>query len=297
MTDDANATSPDPIDVLLGVLSLGETGARTSEDIFTASSHPMPGGRIFGGQVLGQSIVAASRTLPDDRFPHSLHGYFLRPGDVRKPLTFSVDRIHDGRSFSRRRIQAFQDGEPIFSGIASFQDEDPGFEHQITMPDVPAPETLNGPEKTVTERPEAALLIRANPIEVRHVESDIYLTVEERVPRQAVWTRLRRRIGDDAMLHRAALAYLTDFTIQESVLRAHGVPWATPGMRTASLDHAIWWHRPARADEWLLYVQESPSARGGRGLAQGQLFSRDGALVASVAQEIMFRVPTAGAGE
>ena len=291
MIEDANASSPDPVDVLLGVLTLGETGARTSEDIFTASSHPMPGGRIFGGQVLGQSIVAASRTLPDDRFPHSLHGYFLRPGDVRKPLTFSVDRIHDGRSFSRRRIQAFQDGEPIFSGIASFQDEDPGLEHQLTMPEVPGPDELTGPDQLVTDRPEASLLIRANPIEVRHVESDIYLTVDERAPRQAVWTRLRRPIGDDPMLHRAALAYLTDFTIQESVLRAHGIAWATPGMRTASLDHAIWWHRPARADEWMLYVQESPSARGGRGLAQGQLFARDGSLVATVAQEIMLRVP------
>jgi acyl-CoA thioesterase-2 len=286
--------SADPIDVLLGVLSLGETGARTSEDIFTASSHPMPGGRVFGGQVLGQSVVAAARTLPPERAPHSLHGYFLRPGDVAKPLTFSVDRIHDGRSFSRRRIQAFQDGEPIFSGIASFQDDDPGLEHQLPMPDVPGPDDVVGPSAAVHDRPEASLLIRANPIEVRHVGSDIYLTVEQREPRQAVWTRLRRPIGDDPMLHRAALAYLTDFTIQESVLRAHGVPWATPGIRTASLDHAIWWHRFGRADEWMLYVQESPSARGGRGLAQGRLYARDGALLATVAQEIMLRVPADG---
>lgn len=283
--------SADPIDVLLEVLSLGETGARTTEDIFTGSSHPMRGGRVFGGQVLGQSVVAASRTLPPDRAPHSLHGYFLRPGDVTKPLTFSVDRIHDGRSFSRRRIQAFQDGEPIFSGIASFQDEDPGFEHQASMPEVPGPEDLPGPSDLVRDRPEAALL-RANPIEVRHVGSDIYLSVEQHEPRQAVWTRLRRPIGDDPVLHRAALAYLTDFTIQESVLRAHGVPWSTPGIRTASLDHAIWWHRFGRVDEWMLYVQESPSARGGRGLAQGNLFSRDGRLLATVAQEIMLRVPS-----
>lgn len=292
MTD--TAASADPIDVLLGVLTLGETGARTGEDIFTASSHPMPGGRVFGGQVLGQSVVAAARTLPPDRAPHSLHGYFLRPGDVTKPLTFSVDRIHDGRSFSRRRIQAFQDGEPIFSGIASFQDDDPGLEHQLPMPEVPGPEDLPGPPEPVHDRPEASLLIRANPIEVRHVGSDIYLSVERREPRQAVWTRLRRPIGDDPMLHRAALAYLTDFTIQETVLRAHGVPWATPGIRTASLDHAIWWHRFGRADEWMLYVQESPSSRGGRGLAQGHLYSRDGALLATVAQEIMLRVPAEG---
>ncbi|WP_345750387.1 acyl-CoA thioesterase [Microbacterium rhizophilus] len=286
--------SADPVEVLLGVLALGETGARTSEDIFTASSHPMPGGRIFGGQVLSQSIIAAARTLPPDRAPHSFHGYFLRPGDVTRPLTFAVDRIHDGRSFSRRRIQAFQNGEPIFSGIASFQDEDPGLEHQLPMPDVPAPEQLNGPSPLVTDRPEASLLIRQNAIEVRHVGSDIYLSVDEKEPRQAVWTRLRRPIGDDPVLHRAALAYLTDFTIQESVLRAHGVPWSTPGIRTASLDHAIWWHRFGRADEWMLYVQESPSARGGRGLAQGHLYSRDGRLLATVAQEIMLRVPDRG---
>lgn len=294
MTDAAprpDSRAVDPIDVLLGVLELGETGARTSEDIFTASSHPMPGGRIFGGQVLGQAVVAAGRTLPDERAPHSLHGYFLRPGDVRKPLTFSVDRIHDGRSFSRRRVQAFQDGEPIFSAIASFQDDDPGFEHQVPMPDVPGPDEVPGPSDFVRARPEAELLIRANPIEVRHVEGDIYLQVAERAPRQAVWTRLRRPIGDDPLLHRAALAYLTDFTIQESVLRAHGVPWATPGIKTASLDHAIWWHRFGRADEWMLYVQESPSARGGRGLAQGRIYSQDGELLATVAQEIMLRVP------
>lgn len=296
MTDATRPDAPaaDPIDVLLRVLSLGETGARTSEDIFTGSSHPMPGGRVFGGQVLGQCVVAAGRTLPDDRAPHSFHGYFLRPGDVRKPLTFAVDRIHDGRSFSRRRIQAFQDGEPIFSGIASFQDEDPGLEHQLPMPDVPGPEDLPGPSDVVRGRPEAALIIRANPIEVRHVEGDIYVEAAERAPRQAVWTRLRRPIGDDPLLHRAALAYLTDFTIQESVLRAHGLSWATPGIKTASLDHAIWWHRFGRADEWMLYVQESPSARGGRGLTQGRLYARDGELLATVAQEIMLRVPERG---
>ncbi|GGH39030.1 acyl-CoA thioesterase [Microbacterium album] len=292
MTD--AAPNPDPVGVLLDVLALGETGARTSEDIFTAASHAMPNGRIFGGQVLGQAVVAAARTLPPDRAPHSLHGYFLRPGDVGKPLTLSVDRIHDGRSFSRRRIQAFQDGEPIFSGIASFQDDDPGLDHQVPMPEVPAPEELPGPDPRMGRRPEAAFAIRDNPIEVRHVGGHIYVAVDDPAPRQAVWTRLRRPIGDDAMLHRAALAYVTDFTIQEPVLRAHGVPWATPGIRTASLDHAIWWHRFGRADEWMLYVQESPSARGGRGLAQGQLYSRDGVLLATVAQEIMLRVPGQG---
>lgn len=281
----------DPLALLLGVLDLQESGARTSADIFVGASHPMPGGRVFGGQVLGQSVVAAARTLGEDRHPHSLHGYFLRPGDVTKPITFAVSRIHDGRSFARRGIQAYQDGVPIFSAIASFQDDDPGFEHQLPMPDVPAPEDLPDPAETPAD-PLSRRLLRLNPIEVRHTTSDIWLSVDEPSPRQAVWTRVRGPLGDDPMRHRAALAYLSDFTIQDTVLRAAGVPWSTPGMKTASLDHAIWWHRPARADEWLLYVQESPSAQGGRGLALGRLYRRDGALVASVAQEFMARVPS-----
>lgn len=285
----------DSVASMLAVLDLAASDARTTEDIFTGVSQRMPHGRVYGGQVLAQSIVAAARTLPADRTVHSMHGYFLRPGDSDAGITFSVDRIHDGRSFSTRRTQAFQQGVPIFSMIASFQDEDPGVEHQAVMPsDVPAPEDLPDIEAQLRQaHPGSTRLLTDRPAELRHVPSPIYLAVEgERVPRQAVWMRVRRPIADDPAVHRAALAYLSDLSIQESVLRAHGVAWTTPGLKVASLDHAMWWHRPGRVDEWMLYVQESPNARGGRGLATGRIFARDGELIASVAQEIMVRVPS-----
>ncbi|WP_091493899.1 acyl-CoA thioesterase [Microbacterium pygmaeum] len=279
---------------MLAVLDLAASDARTSEDIFTGVSQAMPLGRVYGGQVLAQSIVAASRTLPADRVPHSMHGYFLRPGDAAKGITFSVDRIHDGRSFSTRRTQAFQEGVPIFSMIASFQDEDPGIEHQAAMPDgIPDPETLPDFEARLEGlHPMTKRMFLERPVDLRHVPSPIYLSVDGAAqPHQAVWMRTRRELPDDPAVHRAALAYLSDLTIQESILRAHGIAWARPGLKVASLDHAMWWHRFGRVDEWFLYVQESPSARGGRGLATGRIYSRDGLLLASVAQEIMVRVP------
>lgn len=285
---------PDPVASMLSVLTLSDSEARTTEDIFTGVSQSMPLGRVYGGQVLAQSIVAAGRTLPEDRIVHSMHGYFLRPGDSTKGITFAVDRIHDGRSFSTRRTQAFQEGVPIFSMIASFQDEDPGLDHQDPMPEgLPHPDELPDVEAHLGGlHPVSKRLFIDRPADLRHVPSPIYATVEgERVPRQAVWMRVRRRMPDAPAIHRAALAYLSDLTIQESILRAHGVAWATPGLKVASLDHAMWWHRFGRVDEWMLYVQESPSARGGRGLATGRIYSIDGALLASVAQEIMVRVP------
>ncbi|KQP71907.1 acyl-CoA thioesterase II [Microbacterium sp. Leaf288] len=282
---------------MLSVIDLSASDARTTEDIFTGASQSMPLGRVYGGQVLAQSIVAASRTIPEERIVHSMHGYFLRPGDSAKGITFSVDRIHDGRSFSTRRTQAFQEGVPIFSMIASFQDEDPGLEHQEPMPEgVPAPEDLPDIESHLGGlHPMSKRLFTDRPVDLRHVPAPIYVTADaEKAPRQAVWMRVRRPIPDDPAIHRAALAYLSDLTIQESILRAHGVSWATPGLKVASLDHAMWWHRFGRVDEWMLYVQESPSARGGRGLASGRIYAADGTLLASVAQEIMIRVPGAG---
>ncbi|HYI52183.1 MAG TPA: acyl-CoA thioesterase II [Microbacterium sp.] len=279
---------------MLAVLDLSQSGARTTEDIFTGVSQSMPLGRVYGGQVLAQSIVAAERTIPDSRSVHSMHGYFLRPGDASKGITFSVDRIHDGRSFSTRRTQAFQEGVPIFSMIASFQEADPGIEHQTDLPaDVPEPEDLPDLEDHLAGlHPMSKRLFIDRPVDLRHVPSPIYLSVEgDHVPRQAVWMRTRRPIPDDQRIHRAALAYLSDLTIQESILRAHGISWATPGLKVASLDHAMWWHRPGRVDDWVLYVQESPSARGGRGLATGRIYARDGMLLACVAQEITVRVP------
>ncbi|WP_205822570.1 acyl-CoA thioesterase [Microbacterium hydrothermale] len=282
----------DPVASLLAVLDLRDAGARTTEDIFTGVSQAMPTGRVYGGQVLAQTIVAASRTLPPERTVHSMHGYFLRPGDPADGITFSVDRIHDGRSFSTRRTQAFQSGVPIFSMIASFQDEDPGLEHFEPMPEgVPAPEDV-APVDVEALHPISRRMLSASPVDVRHVSSPVYASVEgPHVPQQAVWMKLRRPIGDDPAVHRAALAYLSDLTIQETILRAHGVAWNAPGLRVASLDHAMWWHRPGRVDDWLLYVQESPNARGGRGLSTGRVYTRSGVLLASVAQEVMVRVP------
>lgn len=282
----------DPVASLLAVLDLRDAGARTTEDIFTGVSQSMPSGRVYGGQVLAQSVVAASRTLPPERTVHSMHGYFLRPGDPADGITFSVDRIHDGRSFSTRRTQAFQSGVPIFSMIASFQDDDAGLEHAEPLPDgIPQPEELE-PFDPEGLHPLSRRMFTERPVDVLHVPSPVYTAVKgPHVPRQAVWMRTRRALPDDPAVHRAALAYLSDLTIQESILRAHGVAWNAPGLRVASLDHAMWWHRPGRVDDWLLYVQESPNARGGRGLATGRIYTRDGVLVASVAQEVMVRVP------
>ena len=286
----------DPVSGLLSALDLTDTGARTSEDIFTGPSQPQPLGRVFGGQVLAQSLVAAMRTIDADRFVHSMHGYFLRPGDAAQPITFSVDRIHDGRSFSTRRTQAYQNGLPILSMIASFQDVDEGLDHQVEMPtDLPEPESLPSAAETLAgiEHPVAADWAHGRAFDMRHVPSPIYFTVEgAHVPHQAVWLKAKSRLPDDENLHRAALAYASDYSILESIMRGHGIPWALPGLKAASLDHAMWFHRFARVDEWLLYVQESPNAVGGRGLSVGRIYSRDGVLLASVAQEGMVRVPS-----
>ncbi|BDZ46486.1 acyl-CoA thioesterase [Naasia aerilata] len=286
----------DPLESLLAALDLTDTGARTSEDIFTGPSQWSPNGRVFGGQVLAQSLLAAVRTLDADRVVHSMHGYFLRPGDVEHPITFSVDRIHDGRSFSTRRTQAYQHGEPILSMIASFQTENPGLDHQAEPPDgIPDPEDLPSAADVLAkiDHPIARHWAQTRPFDMRHVPSPIYTSVQsERVAHQAVWFKAIGRLPDDPNLHRAALAYASDYTILESIQRRHGISWVTPGLKMASLDHAMWWHRFARVDDWLLYTQESPSAGGGRGLAQGRIWDRAGHLVASVAQEGMIRVPS-----
>ncbi|MDQ1555901.1 MAG: acyl-CoA thioesterase [Actinomycetota bacterium] len=285
----------DPLSGLLAALDLTDTGARTAEDIFTGPSQWQPQGRVFGGQVLAQSLVAAMRTVESHRIVHSMHGYFLRPGDINLPITFSVDRIHDGRSFATRRTQAYQNGLPILSMIASFQDADEGLEHQIEMPtDIPDPESLPSMSESLAEidHPVAKFWATERPFDMRHVPSSIYFTVDgQRSAHQAVWLKAIGPLPDDPNLHRAALAYASDYTILEPILRRHGVAWATPGLKAASLDHAMWWHRFGRVDEWMLYVQESPNAIGGRGLTLGRIYSRDGRLLASVAQEGMVRVP------
>ncbi|TPW74584.1 acyl-CoA thioesterase [Schumannella soli] len=286
----------DPLSGFLRAIDLTDTGARTSEDIFTGPSQWMPQGRVFGGQVLAQAITAAMRTVADDRLAHSMHGYFLRPGDIEQPITFSVDRIHDGRSFSTRRTQAYQDGLPILSMIASFQDVDDGLDHQhpLDLAAFPEPESLPTTAEALAglDHPIAKFWGEQRPFDIRHVETPVYLRADApHQATQAVWMRAIGALPDDPKLHQAALAYASDYTILEPTLRAHGIPWVTPGLKMASLDHAMWWHRPARADEWLLYTQESTNAVGGRGLSTGRIYDLAGQLVASVTQEGMIRVP------
>ena len=283
---------------LLAVLDLqplaGGAEGRPGEDAFVGQSQPQPWGRVFGGQVLAQSLAAAQRTVPADRPVHSMHGYFLRAGDSGEPITFAVERLRDGRSFSARRVHALQFGRPILSMIASFQSAAEGLDHQVPMPDVPAPESL----PSIGERygglatDEARYWMRQRPMDLRHVEEPVYLTpAPERTTRQAVWMRAVGPLPDDPALHAAVLAYASDYSLLEPVLRAHGRAWSQRGLKAASLDHAMWWHRPARADEWLLYVHDSPSAQGARGLGIGRVYTRDGVLACSVAQEGMIRVP------
>ena len=289
--------SGDPTSSLIKLLDLGElAGARTDEDIFLGPSQQQPHQRVFGGQVLAQSLVASMRTVDPDRFVHSMHGYFLRPGDANKPITFGVQRLRDGRSFSARRVHAYQEGAPILSMIASFQGDDEGIEHESAMPkDIPDPESLPSTADLLGkfDHPVARHWAYERPFDIRHVDPPLYVSAKgKKEAVNAVWMKTFGPMPDDSNLHRAALAYASDYTILESILRRHGLSWITPGMNVASLDHAMWWHRPARVDEWLLYVQESPSAQGARGLATGKIFNQAGQHVASVAQEGMVRVPT-----
>jgi len=273
--------------------------------LFRGKSQKMPHGRVFGGQVLAQGVVAAGRTVtgPDPEVPrrlHSLHAYFMRPGDDTQPITFAVERMRDGRSFSTRRVHALQHGKPILSMSASFQDITGGIDHQDEMPVVPPPDevpTLSdslGFLFDVDER--ARQLSFARPVEMRHVEGNLFVMPgHERVAKNHVWMRTVGELPDDPLIHEAVLAYASDYSLLEPALRRHGLSWNDKGMRVASLDHAMWFHRPARADEFILYAQESPSAQGSRGMAIGRIFTVDGTLAATVAQEGMMRVPGADA--
>ncbi|WP_245542762.1 acyl-CoA thioesterase [Pseudoclavibacter soli] len=287
-----------PVKSIKEVLTLTDApAAHSNERGFRGPSHWMPTGRVFGGQILAQALTAATKTVPDDRFVHSLHGYFLRGGDIELPVDFSVETLRDGRSFSQRRVQAYQNDQPILSMITSFQTDDPGLQHEVRPPEgIPAPEDLPSTSETLASAPEVVRRYFSDyrAFTMRHYPSPIYVSVDDDArdaPWQAVWIKTREPLGDDRGLHAAALAYASDYTTFEPILRKHGIPWAYPGLNTASLDHAMWFHRPARADEWVLYVQDSPSAQGGRGLTVGRMFTRDGTLIATVAQEGLVRLP------
>lgn len=264
-------------------------------NIFRGQSQDLGWGSVFGGQVLGQALSAAAQTVPKERHVHSLHAYFLLRGDASKPIVYEVDNIRDGSSFTTRRVVAIQNGRPIFNLAASFQTEEPGFEHQDAMPAAPAPESLPTEQeqfaKHAQKLPEAIKqrALAERPFETRPVKFDNPLAPETRPPHRMFWIRARGALPDDPALHAYLLAYASDFAFMTTALLPHGVTWMTPGMQVASLDHVMWFHRRLRVDEWLLYDMESPAAHGARGFARGRIFTKDGVLVASTAQEGLIR--------
>ena len=266
-------------------------------NLFRGQSRDLGGKAVFGGQVIGQALVAGTRTV-EGRWPHSLHAYFLRPGDMARPIVYEVDRVRDGKSFSARRVQAIQGGEVLLSMICSFQVPEPGFEHQAPMPEVPAPESLRSQPELVKEWLAAVPQVpprireafeRRTAVEFRPVEPRNPLVPQVDPPRQSYWVRANGKLPDAPLLHACVLAYASDFSLLSTALRPHGVSWLTPGLAVASIDHALWFHRPFRIDDWLLYAMDSPTAQGGRGLSRGQFFDRAGRLVVSVVQENLMR--------
>jgi len=270
-------------------------------NLFRGQSSDLGGKSVFGGQVIGQGLVAATRTV-EGRIPHSLHAYFLLPGDMAASIVYEVDRVRDGRSFTARRVQAIQHGRPILSMMASFQVAEAGFEHQEQMPQVAPPESLPSiaeiRERWISEAgpglPERVreVLRRRPPIEFRPVDPWNPLKPRVAEPRQAFWFRAVDRMPDDPLLHTCMLTYASDNNLIPTALRPHGASWIGGETIVASIDHALWFHRQARVDEWLLYTMDSPSAQGARGLARGLIFDRAGNLVASVAQEGLMRRAT-----
>ena len=255
--------------------------------------------RVFGGQVVAQALVAACRTV-EGRQPHSLHAYFMLGGDPKAPIVYEVDRIRDGKSFTTRRVVAIQHGQAIFTMAVSFHDDEPGLDHQMTMPDVPKPDSLPSDavikERVLPQMPDPVRRYyeRDRPIELRPVEFSRYLGQKSDDPRFNVWIRATSRLPDDPTIHRCVLAYASDMMLLDTALVTQGRSVFEKSIMAASLDHALWFHRPFRADEWLLYAQDSPNLHGARGFARGLIYAADGTLVASVAQEGLLRERRAG---
>lgn len=272
-------------------------------NLFRGQSRNTGGKSIFGGQVLGQALMAASHTVAES-LPHSLHGYFLRAGDMDAPIVYDVDRTRDGRHITTRRVQAIQHGLPIFTAIVSFHRSEDGLSHQATMPRVPDPESLipyrdlykqwlAKQDSNISSRLSTALSVTL-PIEFRPVHNSDPLRPDKHPPEQAIWFRAVGRLRPDPMLHRGILAYASDFNLLSTALLPHGRSLWHPEMIIASIDHVVWFHRDADVNSWLLYVMDSPSAQSARGLSRGMIFSRDGRLVATIAQESLMRVCASG---
>lgn len=264
-------------------------------NLFRGSSPRYGWQRVYGGQVLGQALVAAARTVEEDRVAHSMHAYFLIGGDPDHPIIYEVERIRDGGSFTTRRVRAIQHGRPIFAMSVSFHCQEESFDHQIAMPDVPPPEDLPS-ERELRDRildrlPEnmRSYWKHERPIEMRLVDASRYADRTKAPPTQSIWMRANGRLSDDPRMHQCVLAYASDFTLLDTALIPHGKLLFDTDIQLASLDHAMWMHRPFRADDWLLYVQDSPSAYGARGFCRGSVYTRDGTLVASSTQEGLTR--------
>ncbi len=297
----AQSNPPAALDDLVALLDL----ERLEVNLFRGHSHPNGFTRVYGGQVMAQSLVAAQRTVGavgsegqvarDERTMHSFHSYFLLAGDPKVPIIFEVERVRDGGSFTTRRVKAVQNGQAIFVMSVSFQKEESSYEHQAPMPQVPSPEDLPSEEELrkalLAESPDSLrrYLERDRPFDMRIVEIDRYRLRRGGPPVQHVWMRAAGKLPDDPRIHQCMLAYASDFTLLDTALVPHGKLLFDTDIQMASLDHAMWIHRAFRADEWLLYAQDSPSASGARGFARGSLFTRDGRLVASTVQEGMIR--------
>jgi acyl-CoA thioesterase-2 len=281
-----------PVQDLLNVLDLEQLEV----NLFRGRSPPTDRQRVYGGQVIGQALVAACRTVEvNGRPPHSLHAYFMLGGDPKVPIIYEVDRIRDGKSFTTRRVVAIQHGEEIFTMAVSFHRDEPGLSHQATMPEVPTPEALANAsaerERLLPMMPEPVRRYyeRARPIDLRPVELERYLGKKLDGGRFHVWMRATGKLPDDPAIHQCVLAYASDMMLLDSAMIPHGRTLFEKTIMAASLDHALWFHRPFRADDWLLYAHDSPNMSGARGFARGLIFASDGTLVASVAQEGLVR--------
>ena len=287
----ARAEGQSALDELVGLLDLEPLEV----NLFRGFSPQAGRQRVFGGQVLGQALVAAVRTVEEPRTAHSLHAYFLLGGDPGIPILYEVERTRDGGSFSTRRVKAIQHGRVIFTMSVSFQKHEDGYEHAFEMPEVPPPETLPSASELMHRLTDTmpenmrSYWQRAQPVDLRPVDVSRYLAREPQPARQSIWLKANGTLPEDPALHQCVLAYASDFTLLDTALIAHGKLLFDEDVQLASLDHALWLHRPFRADEWLLYVQDSPSASGARGFCRGSFFTRDGCLVASAAQEGLIR--------
>ena len=280
------------LDELLSVLDLEPIEV----NIFRGIQPNEDSQRVFGGQVIAQALVAAMRTVEKERQPHSLHAYFMRPGDPKVPILYEVDRIRDGGSFTTRRVVAIQHGRAIFSSSVSFHITEDGLSHQFDMPDVPPPDDLMPEHEWIKAQMDKApksaqkWVSRERPIEMRWTNNRDLWSTEKLEPVQHVWFRTQGDLPDDPLVHYAVLAYASDMSLLGTGMRAHGLTWQQGKVQSASLDHALWFHRPFRCDNWLLYSQDSPSTGGARSFNRGSIYTRDGQLAVSAAQEGLMRM-------